>query len=156
MPLYTYFFLKKILNPSLWGLSSSLRLSISHQMFLRTIFFKRSLVLNFFYTSSKVGFVSSELSKRKARKEKMCTEKTMLFALCPCTHAVPQGLGRGPDSQYVGGGVNVPCHARKRTEQDWTGGDKVTCGISSTVLNNDSSSHECGVQWESVEMLYLS
>lgn len=68
----------------------------------------------FFYTSSNVGFLSSELSKGMARKEKMCAEQTMLFTR---VHAVPQGLRRGPESQYVEGGMNVPCHARTRTEQ---------------------------------------
>lgn len=71
-------------------------------MFLRVIFFQKifGAKKKIFSTSSNVGFVRREDN-----------------ALRPCAHAVPQGLGRGPDSQYVAGGVNVPCHARKRTEQ---------------------------------------
>lgn len=65
MPLYTYF-KKNTLNPSLWGLSS-LRLSISHQMFLRVIFFQKI-------------FGAKKIFLALAQMLDLCAEKTTLFA----------------------------------------------------------------------------
>lgn len=90
-------------------------------MFLRVIFFsKKSLVLIFFfYSSLNVGFVSSELSKRKGKKRKeVCRADN---ALRPCVHGVPQGLGIGPDSHYLGGGHEraLSCEEENRAGLNW-------------------------------------